>query len=74
MNATFKKYSGMAKDLNTGEPINWGNLETIWAFKGKDHVLDMLDKEKKGANNVYLCHLSLAEQCILELNTIDPLL
>jgi nitric oxide synthase oxygenase domain/subunit len=67
-NKTLIRYAGMAKDLNSGDPINWENLEIIYNIKGKDHALWLINKEKDGANNIYLCHLSLAEKALNELS------
>lgn len=61
------KAANMAKDLRSPDCINWEHLETMYAMKGRDHLLAILDKEKNGANNVYMCHLLLAETAILEL-------
>lgn len=58
----------MANDLNSGNPINWDNLETMWAMRGKQHTLSLIEAEKDGANNIYLCHLSLAEKALNELS------
>jgi hypothetical protein len=54
----------LAKELQSPECINWDNLNTMYAMKGKEHTLKLIENEKQGANNVYLAHLSLAETAL----------
>ena len=64
MNQYIKQAGNIAEDLNTGNPINWNELDKIFNKYGKEKTLTILNNEYKGANNIYKSHLDLAVTAI----------
>jgi hypothetical protein len=65
---SIKLAANLAQSLHSPDCINWEHLETMYAMKGKDHLLKVLNEEKDGANNILLAHISLAETAIMDLD------
>lgn len=57
----------LANDLISPNAINWDELNRLYNLLGKKYCLAQIEKERQGANNIYLSHLSLAEKAINQL-------
>lgn len=60
----FHRAAILANDLKSATCINWHALEAYYIANGKEKTCAVIEEEKKGANNIYLMHLQLAESAL----------
>ena len=56
-----------AADLISPDCINWEALEIQYTMNGKERTLAVIEREKEGANSIFLAHLNLAQTAINKL-------